>query len=131
MNLKKREGTIKFSVIAFLIAAETALIIWFSLSPYTVAVETGFSRPGDAEHLAAYFVYGFLWRKFLGRFSGGRKVLILPVLFGLLLGGFCEGLQFILPYRSGDLIDLIADASGAFLGAVTVQYLNFKERKIY
>ena len=109
----------KFYVYLSLVIIETLGILWFSFIPTMDFVDTGVMRLGDLEHLIAYAVYGFLLQRFFVYFFSKRKSLILSVMVGSFVGGSSEIIQYMLPYRIGDVIDWIIDSIGCSLGSLT------------
>jgi VanZ family protein len=108
----------KFYVYLSLVIAETLVLLWYSFVPAIDFVRTGFTRLGDLEHLIAYVVYGFLLQRVLGYFFSRKRSLVLSFVIGSLVGGFCEIVQYFLPYRTGDAIDWGIDTLGSFLGGI-------------
>lgn len=107
----------RFYLFLSLLIAETFVIFWFSFAPSVDFVQTGIFRPGDFEHFIAYSFYGFFLFAVLRRFTGRKGALFFSIILGSVVGGMSEGVQFLLPYRIGDVIDLAFDACGSSAGA--------------
>ncbi len=77
-------------------------------------------------HLGAYIVLGAVVVRALAgggdapTFRAVRSAFIISVGYGLLI----EICQLFIPYRSFDLIDLVADAAGGLIGAVAYKGLS-------
>ncbi len=82
-------------------------ILYFTTVP--VPITTGAGDKG--EHLLAFLLLGLLARLGWPNLSYGRFWLPLLALFG----GGIELVQHFLPYRSADLLDLLADIAGLLL----------------
>jgi len=54
---------------------------------------------------------------------------LLTLLAGLVFAGMCEGIQYLLPYRSFNINDLLANIVGTILGIVVVVGWNFLRQK--
>ncbi len=109
----------KLYVFLMLVAAETVFLIAFSFLPSVPTVRTGFFRIGDIEHFIAYLIYGLLLSRALSYSGRGRRmVLIVPVIAGVVLGVSCEAIQFFVPLRTADLIDVAVDVAGSLAGSV-------------
>ncbi len=57
------------------------------------------------------------WNLRAGLWASLRPRLVIAVVLTVALAGLIEVLQGVLPYRSGDVADLLAGAVGGFLGA--------------
>ncbi len=57
------------------------------------------------------------WNLRAGLWASVRRHLVIAVVLTAALAGLIEVLQALLPYRSGDVADLLAGAVGGFLGA--------------
>ncbi len=129
-----------FYVYLSLAAAETVALMWLSLLPSVYSVPSGGPlRPGDIEHFAAYAAYGFLWRRVIlnmaGAREGGKRTALygiaLPAAIGSLVGGASEAVQMLVPFRTADPLDLLADAAGSLFGsAVAPMIWNAFKRRI-
>ncbi len=106
----------KFYIYLSLVILETFVLLWFSFLPSVDFIRTGFLRLGDLEHFVAYAVYGFLLHRVSKYFLGGKESLLLSLVIGSFLGGMCETIQYLLPYRIGDVIDWGIDTLGSFVG---------------
>jgi len=78
-----------------------------------------------------YLVHIVLFQPFLflmkQAYSGPFLIMLMA---GLVFAGFCEGVQYLLPYRSFNINDLIANEAGIMLGIVIVVSWNFLRQKI-
>ena len=86
-------------------------------------------------HICMYAGFAFLciWgyrKQFISNGKGYRKrAMWLTVLISIAYGGLTELMQeFLVPTRTGDWFDFLADVLGSFLG-VLVFYLFFKNKK--
>jgi len=81
--------------------------------------QLGLISPDKLLHLLAFLGLEMLLELgLLGLPKGKRRAL--AVLVSVLLGAVLEGVQAALPYRSAELLDLVADALGAAIGALLV-----------
>ena len=107
----------KRPVFAALFLLETALLFYFSLVPFQPAVAGPGGRAGDAEHLGAYFLYGFLAAKLLeGRIQKKTTLLFAAFAVAFLVGGVNELIQAFIPYRTADGLDMLVNGVGAAIG---------------
>ena len=136
----------KFQVYLSLVIIETTALIWFSFIPAAEFVPSGgFVRPGDAEHLIAYLVYGFIWSELFATCAKTDKTKWINILFrfflpaaaGSILGGICESIQLFIPTRNADVLDWAIDMTGSLFGAVlsmrfkaVFKFLNHTQNKI-
>ncbi|MGQ0571819.1 MAG: VanZ family protein [Armatimonadota bacterium] len=91
-----------------LVSLWMAVIAWGSLAP-GVGISPG---PDSLIHGWAYLVLAWLLRGAMTQ-SGFSRSLILPAVLAWGFGLLMEGLQLMLPFRSGEIRDLIANAVGA------------------
>lgn len=85
-----------------------------------------FPHADKLAHTGAYALLGFLfYRAYLTTGIGKRAMalLILSVLSASAYGISDEIHQFFVPSRTADIMDVLADATGSVLGAVTAQLL--------
>ena len=117
----------KFYIYLILFLAETVLLIWFSFLPSVPTVRTELLRGGDLEHFIAYMVYAFLFsRLMIIAQKGRRKIILLPILVGLFMGTLCETIQFFVPARVMDIIDVLVDTAGGVAGSlISLKSINF------
>ena len=106
----------KFYVYLSLVVLGTFVLLWFSFLPSIDFVRIDFMRLGDLEHFVAYAVYGFLLHRVFRYFLSGKESVLLSIVIGSLIGGLCETIQYLLPYRVGDVIDWGVDVLGSFVG---------------
>ena len=104
--------------------AESILIIYFSLIPYTPSVPGGpefiVNIYGYIEHFLAYFAYGILWERVLNYTRFKKSRIILALLIGSVFGGLNELAQSFVPNRHMDLIDWLMDIIGSGSGGYFV-----------
>ena len=103
-----------------LVVLESVLLIAAALLPPALVPGTGIpvGRSGDFEHLLSYLVYGILLAL---AFSPLSKRKLLPILIiGLGMGLFTEALQMVVPVRTWDILDLLVNSAGVFLGITAV-----------
>ncbi len=74
-------------------------------------------------HFIAFFIYPILFR-----FSY-KKGYLDTIFFSLLFGIFIEAVQYFLPYRSGEIPDLVADLFGILSGAFILFTLDLMKNK--
>lgn len=55
--------------------------------------------------------------------------LILWMLIGIAMAMAAEGIHYLIPYRSFNILDLLANATGALIGAFFVLILHYSNRK--
>ena len=69
-----------------------------------------------------YLLHVFLFLPFLLFFKLAYPVskAIWLVLMGIFFAGFCEGIQYLLPYRSFNINDLIANIAGVIFGLILI-----------
>ena len=98
-----------------------ALGIWFLClikPPHTELMD--FQNSDKVAHSIAYVIFGsVIWLEYLRRHDriDWRKILLLPVLGMILLGGLMELLQaYCTTTRSGEWLDFCADTVGVLLG---------------
>ena len=84
------------------------LVFILSIYPFDKSIDTGNDK---INHIAAYTIYSIL---FISAFGDKNKKLML--LTGLVYGTSIEFIQYFLPYRSFELLDIAANAAGLFLG---------------
>lgn len=98
------------------------LVFVISIYPFDNSINTGNDK---INHIAAYAIYSIL---FLNAF--GEKNIIMLLLTGLAYGTSIEFIQYFLPYRSFELLDIAANTAGLFTGALlTTGVQFFKKRK--
>jgi VanZ family protein len=69
-----------------------------------------------AGHFAAYTLLGFLLGVALGGWRVKRDRVVLALALATALGGLIELAQLPLPYREGQLVDVVVNAAGAAAG---------------
>jgi VanZ family protein len=86
-------------------------------------------------HLIMYatFVFLCLWGYRKQFISNGmayqRKALLLAVAISIAYGGITELMQeYLIPSRTGDWVDFLADIAGTLVGA-TIFYLFYRQKK--
>ncbi|MBI4020745.1 MAG: VanZ family protein [Candidatus Aenigmarchaeota archaeon] len=95
-----------------LLVLESALLVGLSLLPAVPSTGVPVGRPGDAEHVALYAVYGVL---LVGAFKKRWPVLLVA---GTDFGLFTEALQVV--SRGFDPLDVVINAAGVALGIALV-----------
>jgi len=78
-------------------------------------------------HFSAYLVMGLLWARALGSGRAGRPgmgVLAAAALIAVTFGGLVEVYQSFLPYRTGDVVDAVANGAGGFAGVLVYRRLR-------
>ena len=69
-----------------------------------------------AGHFVAYVLLGFLLGVALGGWRVERDRVLLALLLAVALGAMIELIQMPLPYRDGQVVDLVVNAAGAAVG---------------
>jgi VanZ family protein len=67
-------------------------------------------------HFMAYMVLGFLLGRALGGWRVERGRVLLALVLAVALGAVIELIQMPLPYRDGQVVDLVVNAAGAAVG---------------
>lgn len=70
-------------------------------------------------HFSAYFVMGLLWARAISSGRAGRLgmgVIVASALITVTFGSLVEVYQSLLPYRTGDIVDAVANGAGGFSG---------------
>ncbi len=93
--------------------AYCTIILYLSFTPQTVEV----ANSDKLNHFLAFSVYAFLF--FLAYSKNFIKIFLAVLLFG----SFIEFVQYFLPYRSCDLLDIIADCIGGITGYIVTKFL--------
>ena len=94
-----------------LAAAWAGLLLWLGTRP-GAGLPAALPGADKIAHVACYGVLGFL----LARAIGTRAAWVWAGLAGVAWGALDEWLQASVPGRSSDLLDVLADAIGAFAG---------------
>ncbi len=108
----------KKGVFAALFVAETIFLFYYSTVPFQPLLGAPLgARGGDAEHLGAYFLYGFLAVKVLdGKIKDKKMLLCAAFLVAIGVGGLNEVIQSFIPYRTADWLDMGINGAGAAIG---------------
>jgi hypothetical protein len=69
-------------------------------------------------NIGGFVPFGFLCFAYLRRHRARRRAMILTVLAGAAISLSIEVLQYIVPSRSSDMIDLVTNTLGSYLGAM-------------
>lgn len=105
-----------------------ALILYLSLrpAPYTLPDVEFFDK---VLHFGAYFVLGALLARAIAKGGGERGVPVVMAAFvaAFFFGAIIEALQAVVPGRSADVIDGVANAAGALAGGLL--YVRATERR--
>ncbi|MBU0953321.1 MAG: VanZ family protein [Nanoarchaeota archaeon] len=104
-------------LIRALVLAESAALIVFALLPSSSVPPGDPTGGGYLFHFLAYTIYATLLI-ILFRKSSSQKRFFFTLGIAVLMGILTEGIQSIVPTRSADLTDLLADVIGALVGAV-------------
>lgn len=86
-------------------------------------------------HIIMFFVLGFLIYRAIyfgkSRIYGGNKIALITILIVCFYGAFDELYQGLIPGRTTDFFDFIADLIGGFLSVIYTRiHLFIKEHKI-
>ncbi len=105
-------------------AVWTAGVIVFGVLPTHDAVHAVAAGHDDAltsaAHFAEYAVLAFVVTVALGGWPASRRALLWAGAYAIGLGALLEVVQVPLPYRDGQLSDVVVNAAGAALGLVLV-----------
>jgi VanZ family protein len=93
----------------------------FVLSVIPRGVEVGNSD--KFSHFLAFFVFAVLLK------VSYRTSFLKTIILSLLFGAFIEFVQFFLPYRSCELLDLVADGVGSVLGSLIISVLLSRSKE--
>ncbi len=101
-----------------------ALIFYLSSKSFKVEVEIIFFDKGI--HIVEFAVLGFFlsFGYFQSLKSSFKGNVIFILATGILLGGLDEWHQSFVPMRNSDILDIIADATGIFIGLLIYVYLS-------
>jgi len=83
-------------------------------------------------HFSAYLVMGALWARALFNGRAGRPaavLLVAAVVITVFFGGMVEVYQSFLPYRTGDILDALANGAGGLAGVVLFARLKSREAR--
>jgi VanZ family protein len=108
---------IKHKITLTLFISCASIILIFSLF-ISVPKITDVSFSDKIEHTAAYFILGFL---FVLSFKNKNRVVLNSIIICTLYGGLIEVLQAFTG-RHPELLDILADFSGAVIGSVISWY---------
>jgi VanZ family protein len=81
-----------------------------------------------AGHFAAYALLGFLLGVALGGWRAKRDRVILGLALAVGLGAVIEVVQMPLPYRDGQLVDVVVNAAGAAVGMAALSAVEAARR---
>lgn len=109
-------------------AVWTAGVIVFGVLPTHGAVHAVAAGHDDAlasvAHFAEYAVLAFIVAVALGGWPASRRALVRAGAYAIGLGALLEVAQVPLPYRDGQLSDVVVNAAGAALGLVLVSLVG-------
>jgi len=97
--------------------ALVALVVYLSLTSDPLDLNLGFENQDKLYHAFAYFTQTF-WFSQIYYKKSHRGILVLVF---LLLGGLMEYLQSFSPYRTADIADMAANASGVLLAFIATR----------
>ena len=107
---------------------ETALLIYLSVQPYKTAVMKPLlpmMRSGDIEHFLAYSIYAMLLINTSRAFNKSERYFLF---FGLIIASFTEAVQTIVPNRYGELMDMLINYFGLFIGTIFMRLPLFSSK---
>lgn len=85
-------------------------------------------------HFGAYLVMGLLWARAFNHGRAGRPgmwVFLTAAGITVIFGGLVEVYQSFLPYRTGDIVDAVANGAGGFAGVFLYGWLKLlMERRV-
>jgi VanZ family protein len=111
-----------------MIAAYCTFLFWLSSGPVSAPASVQFDGMDKVAHMCAYGLLAglvFYGLRQSGRPWTPRAMLWFPVLFVALYGGSDEFHQYFIPSRSCDVVDWLADVTGAF-GVASLLVLLFR-----
>ncbi len=108
---RKSDRNRRFVVLVGLNVTYAALLVAFAVVP---RVPGAAAMPDRIAHACAYGVQALLIFAMLAQTWPIGWALVTSWLGSTIFGGLTEGLQMLQPSRSTELMDLVADASGAF-----------------
>ena len=100
------------------IVAYMALVLALSVNPMPERIPD-YWQMDKLYHFGAYLVMGLLWARALTNGRAGRPgmwVFVAAAVITVMFGGLVEVYQSLLPYRTGDVIDAVANGTGGFVG---------------
>ena len=104
--------------------AWTALVVAFGVLPTHGAVHAVAAGHDDllasTAHFGEYATLAFVAAVALGGWSPPRRALLWAGVYAIGLGALIEVVQVPLPYRDGQLSDVVVNAAGAALGLALV-----------
>lgn len=110
---------LKFVNVTFLIIY-CSFIYWLSSKP-SIPTPMLFPHQDKIHHMGAYFIMGVLaWRVFSDLLSKPIAISIASVIFCSLYGISDELHQSFVPGRDADVLDWLADTTGAFIALVAI-----------
>ncbi len=112
-----------------LVVACSAFIFYLSSRTSLPAIGPEFPQKDKAGHIAAYALWAFLFSLALRATwptLSGRAALLIAILGGVLYGASDELHQAFVPPREADLLDLLADGAGSFLGALLHRIAGYR-----
>jgi len=116
--------------ILFFIPAILYYLLIFILSSLQVKGQVSLPFFDKGLHLVEFALLGFLLSLgfFLGLGSSVRVKSGLTLVSGILLGCLDELHQYFVPERSFEVLDMVADSIGIFLGLIAFYYLSRTHR---
>ena len=100
------------------IVAYMALVFWLSANPMPERMPQ-YWQIDKLYHFCAYLVMGLLWARAITNGRAGRPwmgELVAAVVITVAFGALVEVYQSLLPYRTGDVVDAVANGAGGLAG---------------
>ena len=109
---------VQTSLYLYCLVLFAVIILFFSVTPMIAGgINSGFNA-----HICGYSVFSFTALLFF-RAKGINRVFLKAALFAGMYGVFIETIQFFLPYRLFEFLDIIINFAAAFAGVVPGYFL--------
>jgi len=104
-----------FHIYLGLVVIETILLFYFSILPYPEGIDSaiGIKTTDKVKHFLAYAVYGILLKKVD---EGRNKNTKMPLAVGIFVSLTTELVQYLVPTRVSDVLDIAANIGGVLSG---------------
>jgi VanZ family protein len=105
-----------------------ATILILTSLPTLETPDIGLSFQDKLAHFVVYYILAFLLTRAMTKRSAiNRRTMVLSTLFALLFAAFDELHQLVIPGRSGEFLDFIADSFGIFCAQISFVLLEEKK----
>jgi Predicted integral membrane protein len=106
-----------------------AFILLLTSVPGAAIPHVGFRLTDKVAHTTMYAIFAWLAARSMLRSGKPARYILLVVVGIAIFGAADEWHQQFIPGRSMELLDWIADTTGATLGAVTAMMVSLRERR--